>query len=91
LTRFKPADIERALADDSDFAAAWALAADLRASASFVEPERAEEHLLQSEWTARRALDLDRELGSAQGALGMVLVTKKDWSDGRRRIPRRLG
>ncbi len=76
------ADIEQALAHDADFAAAWALAAVLHAAGTIFDPERSAEHLLQGELAARRALDLDPELGSAQGALGMVLAMNGDWDGG---------
>jgi TolB-like protein/DNA-binding winged helix-turn-helix (wHTH) protein len=79
---FALGDIEQALALDPDFAAAWAVAAGLHAAGPIVDPERAAEHLSQGERAARRALDLDPDLASAQGALGMVLVAKGDWTGG---------
>ena len=75
-------DIEQALELDPDFAAAWALDAMLRGSAPLFDPERAAEQLLQAEQSARRALELDPDLGPAHAALGFVLITRKDWSGG---------
>ncbi len=75
-------DLERALELDPNFAAAWVLYANLRTAAGFRDPERAVEHRLQGEHAARRALELDPELGTAYTALGFVLAMKKDWAGG---------
>lgn len=76
-------DVEQALELDSEFAAAWVLAANLRTSAAAVlDPERAAEHLSRAEQAARRALDLDPELAAAHAALGFALAMKTDWTGG---------
>ena len=72
-------ELEQALELDADFAAAWVLAANLRAVATIFDPERAVDHLAEAERAVRRALDLDPELGAAHAALGFVLTSKKDW------------
>jgi TolB-like protein/DNA-binding winged helix-turn-helix (wHTH) protein len=74
-------NVEQALELDRDFAAAWVLYANLRTSAGFRDPEHVAEHHSQGEQAARRALELDPELGAAYGALGFVLAMKKDWTD----------
>ena len=58
------------------------LDANLRTGAGFVDPEHAAEHRAQGEQAARRALELDPELGTAHAALGFVLAMKKDWAGG---------
>jgi TolB-like protein/DNA-binding winged helix-turn-helix (wHTH) protein/Tfp pilus assembly protein PilF len=76
------ADIEQALELDPDFTAAWVLAATVRNGAPIFDPEHTAEHQSQGERAARRALDLDPELGAAHAALGFALITRKDWSGG---------
>jgi tetratricopeptide (TPR) repeat protein len=71
-------DVEQAIALDADFAAAWVQDANLHGNATIFDPERAAEHLSQAERAARRALDLDPELGAAHAALGLALFGKKD-------------
>jgi TolB-like protein/DNA-binding winged helix-turn-helix (wHTH) protein len=73
-------DVEQALELDRDFAAAWVLDAKLRTGAGFRDPEHAVEHRARGEHAARRALELDPELGAAYAALGFVLAMKKDWT-----------
>jgi TolB-like protein/DNA-binding winged helix-turn-helix (wHTH) protein len=73
-------DVEQALELDANFAAAWVLYANLRTGAGFRDPEHVAEHHSQGEHAARRALELDPELGTAHGALGFVLAMKKDWA-----------
>jgi TolB-like protein/DNA-binding winged helix-turn-helix (wHTH) protein len=76
-------DVEQALKLDSEFAAAWVLAANLRTGAAAVlDPGRAAEHLSRAEQAARRALDLDPELAAAHAALGFALAMKTDWTGG---------
>ncbi len=75
-------DIEQALALDNDFAAAWVLDANLRSVAPIYDPERSPEHLSQAEQAARRALDLNPDLGAAHAALGFVRAVKADWAGG---------
>jgi TolB-like protein/DNA-binding winged helix-turn-helix (wHTH) protein len=73
-------DVEQALELDRDFAAAWVLAANLRTGAGFRDPERAVEHRARGEHAARRALELDPDLGTAHVALGFALAMRKDWT-----------
>jgi TolB-like protein/DNA-binding winged helix-turn-helix (wHTH) protein len=75
-------DVEKALELDRDFAAAWVLYANLRVGAGFRDPQRAVEHRARGEHAARRALELDPELGTAHAALGFALAMKKDWAGG---------
>lgn len=73
------AEIEQALVLDPEFKEAWVLNAHIRGAAMSTDPEHLDEHRLKSEQAARRALELDPELGGAHAALGGVLQTKKDW------------
>jgi TolB-like protein/DNA-binding winged helix-turn-helix (wHTH) protein len=75
-------DVEKALELDPNFAAAWVLYANLRVGAGFRDAERAVEHRTRAEHAARRALEIDPELGAAHAALGFVLAMKKDWAQG---------
>jgi hypothetical protein len=58
------------------------LDANLRSVAPIFDPEHTAEHLSQGERAARRALELDPELGAAHAALGFALTMKRDWSGG---------
>jgi TolB-like protein len=78
---FAIGDIEQALELDPDFVAGWVLDANLRTAAPIYEAERGAEHLSRAEQAARRALDLDPELGAAHAALGFVLAMQKNWTD----------
>ena len=60
---------------------AWVLDSHLRcAAAQFTDSERFDEHVPLAEQAARRALELDPELGGAYAALGTILQAKKDWT-----------
>lgn len=73
-------EVEQALEFDDEFKEAWVLDSHLRcAAAQFTDVEHLDEHLERAEHAARRALALDRELGSAYAALGDVLQAKRDW------------
>ena len=72
------AEVEQALALDPEFKEAWVLDSHLRcAAAQFTDPEHLDEHRLLAEQAARRALELDPELGGAYAALGAILQTKR--------------
>ena len=76
-------DVEQALELDRDFAAAWVLDANLRTVAQITDPEHSRRASSQGEQAARRALELDPELGTAHAALGFC-VGDEEGLDGRR-------
>lgn len=75
-------DLEQALALAPDFTAAWAYVSESHTVAVYYDPEHAAEHLVLGERAARRALELDPELGVAHAALGFALSLKPDWVGG---------
>jgi TolB-like protein/Tfp pilus assembly protein PilF len=72
-------EIDEALALDPQFAPAWALKAELSAVAPYRDPQYTAEYLATGERAARRAVELDPELGQAHGALGFALFQRGDW------------
>ena len=72
-------EIEEALSLDPHFAPAWALKADLSAVAPYRDPQYTAEHLAAGEQAARRAVELDPELGQGHAALGFALFQLGDW------------
>lgn len=75
-------DVEQALELAADFSKAWVLDANLRNVAQFYDPEHGDEHRSRSLAAARRAVELDPELGTAHAALGHALSMMKDWTGG---------
>jgi len=73
------AEIEEALAIDAAFTDAWVLNANLRAAATFYDPEHAAEHRARGEQAAGRAVELDPESGGAYAALGAARSMRRDW------------
>ena len=59
------ADVEQALVLDPYFIEAWAFLSHFRNYAQFIDPARGAEHRQESEYAARRALELDPEFGLA--------------------------
>ena len=49
--------------------------------AQLIDPTNGEEHRRQSEYAARRALELDPDYGQAHNILGWLLATKKEWTE----------
>jgi tetratricopeptide (TPR) repeat protein len=72
-------EVEQALELSNDFIAAWILDSDLRMSAQFYDSDHRADHQATGERAARRAIELDPELGAAHAALAEVLVSKGDW------------
>jgi len=74
-------EIEQALKLDPEFKEAWVLDSGIRNGyAAGADPERGDEHRLRGEYAARRALELDPELGEGHAALGLSLFGKRDWT-----------
>ena len=72
------AEVEQALALDPEFKEAWVLDSHIRASPlSVTDPEHVDEHRPRGEQAARRALELDPELGDAYAALGAIVAGEK--------------
>src|SRR6185503_2822855 len=73
-------ELEQALALDPDFTEAWlANSVDRTGYAVFLDPRHADEHRRRGEQAARRALELNPQLGDAHAALALVLFGKSDW------------
>jgi len=72
-------EIEQALAIDSEFKEAWLLAMSIHTYAVLVDWERSETHRLRAEQAARRALELDAELGEPYVAIGALASLDKRW------------
>ena len=85
------AEVEQALALDDEFKEAWVLNSNIRNYAQFIDPGHADEHRLRGEHAARRALQLDPELGEAYEALGSWLWSRKDWAGAEAAFRRAIG
>jgi DNA-binding winged helix-turn-helix (wHTH) protein/TolB-like protein len=72
-------EVEQALDLSPDFTAAWVLDSHARTVAVYYDPEHTAEHLARGKQAARRALELDPELGDAHGALAFALSLEPDW------------
>jgi TolB-like protein/Flp pilus assembly protein TadD len=70
--------LERAIAADSGFAAAWAALVPLYLHIRFTEVDYPT-WLQRAERAARRAVELDDHLADGHAALGWALLMKRDW------------
>jgi Tfp pilus assembly protein PilF len=72
-------EVEQALAIDPEFKEALLLAMSIYAYASIIDWERSETHRLRAEQAARRALELDPELGDPYVPIGALASLEKNW------------
>jgi eukaryotic-like serine/threonine-protein kinase len=70
--------LQRAIAADSGFAAAWAALVPLYLNIRFTDIDYPT-WLQRAEHAARRAIELDDDLAEAHAALGWALLMKRDW------------
>ncbi|MGI8620146.1 MAG: protein kinase domain-containing protein, partial [Gemmatimonadaceae bacterium] len=70
--------LERAIAADSGFAAAWAALVPLYLNLAFTDSDY-HTWLQRAEGAARRAVQLDDSLADSHSALGWALQMKRDW------------
>jgi hypothetical protein len=71
-------ELEQALVLDPNFTEAWWLSSVSHTGyAVFVDPAHADEHRKRGEEAARRAIELDPQLGEAHAALALVLQGKR--------------
>ena len=71
--------LNRAIAADSNFAAAYAGLADLYLQEAGSSPGNEREARTRAEQTARRAVALDDGLADSHSALGWTLMDRRDW------------
>ncbi|HVJ23230.1 MAG TPA: winged helix-turn-helix domain-containing protein, partial [Burkholderiales bacterium] len=72
-------ELDQALTYEPAFAEAWVVSSNVHNTSVYYEPLKATDHQARGEQAARRALELDSELGAAHAELGYALSLRKDW------------